>query len=45
MTEIRHDFRVDVTAALPPGRGEGPVEIAATLITDPEAVGDALRSA
>lgn len=40
MTEIRHDFRIDVTAALPPGAAEGPVEIAATLIADPKAVGD-----
>jgi hypothetical protein len=40
MAEIRHDFRVDVTAALPPGVADGPVEIAATLIADPKAVGD-----
>jgi hypothetical protein len=40
VAEIRHDFRVDVTAALPPGAADGPVEIAATLIADPEAVGD-----
>jgi len=40
MTEIRHDFRVDVTAALPAAAADGPVEIAVTLIADPEAVGD-----
>ncbi len=39
MAEIRHDFRVDVTAVLPPGAAGGPVEIAATLIADPETVG------
>ena len=32
MTEIRHDFRVDVMAALPPGVAEEPVEIAATVV-------------
>ena len=44
MTEFRYNFRVDVTAlppgALPPGRGEEPVEVAATLIADPETVGE-----
>lgn len=39
MAEIRYDFRVDVTAALPPGAYDGPVEIAATLIADPQAIG------
>jgi pimeloyl-ACP methyl ester carboxylesterase len=40
MAEIRHDFRMDVTAALPLGAAEEPVEIAATLIADPQAVAD-----
>jgi len=40
MTEIRHHFRVDVTAALPPRAVSEPVEIAATLVADPETVGD-----
>jgi hypothetical protein len=43
MTEIRDDFRLDVTAALPPGAATEPVEIAGTLIADPEAVGDRPR--
>jgi hypothetical protein len=40
VAEIGHDFRVDVTAALPPEVPAEPVEIAATLIADPAAVGD-----
>jgi hypothetical protein len=39
MAEIRYDFRLAVTAALPPGAAGEPVEIAATLIADPQAVG------
>ena len=31
MAEIRYDFRVDVTAGLPPGAAEGPVEIGQSL--------------
>lgn len=40
MTVIRHEFRVDVTAALPPGAADEPVEIAATLVADPGAAAD-----
>jgi len=40
MSVIRHEFRVDVTAALPPGAAAERVEIAATLVADPGAVAD-----
>ncbi|MFC5747881.1 hypothetical protein [Actinomadura rugatobispora] len=41
MTTVRHDFAVDVTAAMPgDGPATGPVEVTATVVADPGAVPD-----